>query len=133
MITNELFKRITTSLILFFFIYLCYLNNFFLKFGLFIVFVISFYEFINLLKKIKNFVKNKYSHLLSGEPVLTRSRHKSALKNCIRYMNNIDNQKSPELNAEELRLAVRSIEKITGKFEFEKLLDIVFRDFCIGK
>ena len=78
-------------------------------------------------------MKNKYSHLLSGEPVITRSRHKSALKNCIRYMKNIDNQKSPELNAEELRLAVRSIEKITGKFEFEKLLDIVFRDFCIGK
>ena len=48
-------------------------------------------------------------------------------------IDNIDNQKSPELNAEELRLAVRSIEKITGKFEFEKLLDIVFRDFCIGK
>ena len=57
MITNELFKRITTSLILFFFIYLCYLNNFLLKFGLFIVFVLSFYEFINLLKKIKNKIK----------------------------------------------------------------------------
>ena len=57
MITNELFKRITTSLILFFFIYLCYLNDFFLKFGLFIVFVLSFYEFINLLKKIKNKIK----------------------------------------------------------------------------
>ena len=57
MITKELFKRITTSLILFFFIYLCYLNDFFLKFGLFIVFVLSFYEFINLLKKVKNKIK----------------------------------------------------------------------------
>jgi len=102
-------------------------------FGIISVSALKGVGIINLLKKIKNFVKNKYSHLLSGEPVLTRSRHKSALKNCIRYMNNIDNQKSPELNAEELRLAVRSIEKITGKFEFEKLLDIVFRDFCIGK
>ena len=102
-------------------------------FGIISISALKVVGIINLLKKIKNFLKNKYSHLLAGEPALTRSRHKSALKNCIRYMKNIDNQKSPELNAEELRLAVRSIEKITGKFDFEKLLDIVFRDFCIGK
>ena len=49
------------------------------------------------------------------------------------YMNNINNKKNPELNAEELRLAVQSIGEITGKFDFEQLLDIVFKDFCIGK
>ena len=46
---------------------------------------------------------------------------------------NINNKKNPELNAEELRLAVQSIGEITGKFDFEQLLDIVFKDFCIGK
>ena len=86
-----------------------------------------------LLKKIEKFIKKKYSNFLSGEPVIIKSRHRSAIKECIGYMNNINNKKNPELNAEELRLAVQSIGEITGKFDFEQLLDIVFKDFCIGK
>ncbi len=38
-----------------------------------------------------------------------------------------------ELCAEDLRLAVRAIGRITGRVDVEDLLDIVFRDFCIGK
>jgi tRNA modification GTPase len=38
-----------------------------------------------------------------------------------------------ELLAEDLRLAVRAIGRITGRVDVEDLLDIVFRDFCIGK
>ena len=86
-----------------------------------------------LLKKIEKFIKKKYSNFLSGEPVIIKSRHRSAIKECMGYMNNINNKKNPELNAEELRLAVQSIGEITGKFDFEQLLDIVFKDFCIGK
>jgi tRNA modification GTPase len=39
----------------------------------------------------------------------------------------------PELLAEDLRLAMRAIGRITGKVDVEELLDFVFRDFCIGK
>ena len=39
----------------------------------------------------------------------------------------------PELFAEDLRLALRAIGRITGRVDVEELLDIVFRDFCIGK
>ena len=35
--------------------------------------------------------------------------------------------------AEELRMAIREIGKITGKVGVEEILDVVFRDFCIGK
>ena len=38
-----------------------------------------------------------------------------------------------ELVAEDLRIAVRSLGRITGKVDIEELLDIVFKDFCIGK
>jgi len=44
-----------------------------------------------------------------------------------------DDKTFMELSAEELRIASRSIAKITGKVDVEGLLDIVFRDFCIGK
>ena len=35
--------------------------------------------------------------------------------------------------AEVLRMALRSIGHITGKFGVEDILDVIFRDFCIGK
>lgn len=35
--------------------------------------------------------------------------------------------------AEELRLAMRELGKVTGRVDVEELLDIIFRDFCIGK
>ena len=35
--------------------------------------------------------------------------------------------------AEDLRLALRALGRITGRVDIEDLLDVVFRDFCIGK
>ena len=35
--------------------------------------------------------------------------------------------------AEELRYASQSIGKITGGIDVEDVLDVIFRDFCIGK
>lgn len=37
------------------------------------------------------------------------------------------------LAAEELRSAVRSIGRITGRVDVEEILDVLFSDFCIGK
>lgn len=39
----------------------------------------------------------------------------------------------PELAAEELRLAQRSLDRITGRFDSEDLLGRIFGSFCIGK
>jgi tRNA modification GTPase len=38
-----------------------------------------------------------------------------------------------ELRAEDLRLAWRSVGRITGQVDVEDLLDVIFADFCIGK
>ena len=56
-----------------------------------------------------------------------------ALKNCLSNLKKINNNKNPELNAEDLRLALNAIGGVIGKYKIEKMLDIVFKDFCIGK
>ena len=38
-----------------------------------------------------------------------------------------------DLAAEELRVAIGNIGRITGKIGIEDILDVVFKDFCIGK
>ena len=38
-----------------------------------------------------------------------------------------------DLIAEELRLAARSLGRLTGRVDVEDVLDVIFRDFCIGK
>jgi tRNA modification GTPase len=40
---------------------------------------------------------------------------------------------SEELVAEELRLAARALGRLTGRVDVEDILDVIFRDFCIGK
>ena len=68
-------------------------------------------------------------------PALTRARHRHALEDAARSLEQAlgaqDGQ--PELMAEDLRLALRALGRITGRVDIEELLDVVFRDFCIGK
>jgi tRNA modification GTPase len=37
------------------------------------------------------------------------------------------------MRAEDLRRAGDAIGRITGRIDVEDLLDVIFRDFCIGK
>lgn len=69
----------------------------------------------------------------SEAPALTRQRHREALERCVESLERCLEATLPELLAEDLRLAVRSLGRITGRVDVEDLLDIVFRDFCIGK
>ena len=55
------------------------------------------------------------------------------MKKCLYNLKKIKENKNPELNAEDLRLCLNALESVTGKYNVEKLLDIVFKDFCIGK
>ena len=66
-------------------------------------------------------------------PVLTRPRHRQALTEAVEALDRAETARAPELFAEDLRLAVRSIGRITGAVDVEELLDSIFRDFCIGK
>ena len=70
----------------------------------------------------------------AGElPALTRRRHREALGECQEALKRVDGAASPELMAEDLRLAARALGRITGRVDVEDILDRIFRDFCIGK
>jgi tRNA modification GTPase len=66
-------------------------------------------------------------------PVLTRARHRRALEDAAAALRRVPEARLPELRAEDLRLALRSLGRITGTVDVEDLLDVIFRDFCIGK
>ena len=65
--------------------------------------------------------------------VVTRQRHRAALVECAEALERTQAAEEPALIAEDLRLAMRSLGRITGKVDVEDLLDVIFRDFCIGK
>jgi tRNA modification GTPase len=69
----------------------------------------------------------------TGAPLITRARHRAALEECVASLRRYDAAALPELAAEDLRLAARALGRITGRIDVEDLLDIIFRDFCIGK
>lgn len=72
----------------------------------------------------------------SGHPSLTQARHRSHLVKCLEHLDRFDHmvsQGDQVLASEALRHAAREIGKITGKISSEEILDVIFRDFCIGK
>lgn len=74
----------------------------------------------------------------SDGPAPTRARHREALARTEAALARFlvrDNAAhiGAELEAEDLRLAARELGRITGRVDVEDLLDVIFRDFCIGK
>ncbi|MFN8926887.1 MAG: tRNA uridine-5-carboxymethylaminomethyl(34) synthesis GTPase MnmE [Rhodospirillales bacterium] len=69
----------------------------------------------------------------ADQPALTRARHRSALIEARDALARSRSARLPELAAEDLRLAARALGRITGRIDVEDLLDVIFRDFCIGK
>ncbi|MDD5585836.1 MAG: tRNA uridine-5-carboxymethylaminomethyl(34) synthesis GTPase MnmE [Alphaproteobacteria bacterium] len=69
----------------------------------------------------------------TGQPALTRARHRAALEECRDHLKRALAAHETELRAEDTRLAMRALGRITGSVDVEDLLDVVFKDFCIGK
>lgn len=70
---------------------------------------------------------------LTGPPALTRARHRAALEDCVAALRRFHDADQEELAAEDLRLATRALGRITGRVDVEDMLDVIFREFCIGK
>jgi tRNA modification GTPase len=45
----------------------------------------------------------------------------------------VKHKEAYEITAEELRLAAQALGRITGRVDIEDVLDVIFKDFCIGK
>jgi tRNA modification GTPase len=72
---------------------------------------------------------------LSGAefPAATRLRHAESLREAADRLARALAQPEPELAAEDVRLAARALERISGRVDPEAVLDKVFASFCIGK
>jgi len=66
-------------------------------------------------------------------PVLSRARHRTAVDKARTHLRDALGASAPELSAEHMRLALREIGRLTGRVDLDELLDVVFRDFCLGK
>lgn len=67
-------------------------------------------------------------------PFLARERHLRALQEAATHLERAaGEQDRPELFAEELRVAQRALDEITGEFSADDLLGEIFSRFCIGK
>ena len=87
-----------------------------------------------LIYNIKEKLKNKLINL--EDSLITRSRHRENLEQCLFHLNNFEKQKSEndfDKAAEDLRLATRHLGMIVGKVDVEEILGSIFSDFCIGK
>jgi tRNA modification GTPase len=69
----------------------------------------------------------------SDSPLFTRARHRQALVDCAAALERAGTAPLAELAAEDVRLALRALGRIAGRVDVEDILDVVFRDFCIGK
>ncbi|KAH8414164.1 hypothetical protein KR222_010000 [Zaprionus bogoriensis] len=72
-------------------------------------------------------------------PRITQSRYRQQLERCIEHIEVFLRDYRPDvypdtaIAAQQLRKSIRCIERITGHVSCEDILDVVFRDFCIGK
>ncbi|HEV8391867.1 MAG TPA: tRNA uridine-5-carboxymethylaminomethyl(34) synthesis GTPase MnmE [Dongiaceae bacterium] len=70
---------------------------------------------------------------MGGAEILTRARHRAAVEEAKAALDRAEVAGQLELKAEDLRLAVRAIGRIAGRVDVEDVLDLIFREFCIGK
>lgn len=81
---------------------------------------------------------------MSEAPLITRARHRDGLEACLDRLKAAadllrgsgtgkDVSGAAELVAEDLRLAARALGRITGRVDVDDVLDVIFKDFCIGK
>jgi len=77
------------------------------------------------------------AEFFGSEPaLLSRERHRKALdvvhQALLRALAEGERGRE-DIIAEELRLAAQALGRLTGRVDVEDILDVIFRDFCIGK
>ena len=87
--------------------------------------------FDGLLEALTDEIARRYP--AGGAPAMTRARHRAAVIECRDALVRAIDGPADERLAEELRLAAHALGRITGRVDVEAVLDLVFRDFCIGK
>ena len=84
---------------------------------------------------LRSWLEARVVSALSGAefPAATRLRHAESLTEAAERVRRALDQAEPELAAEDVRLAARALERVSGRVDPEAVLDRVFSSFCIGK
>jgi tRNA modification GTPase len=71
----------------------------------------------------------------SESSLVTRARHRHTLEETLAALRRAFGLAGgqEDLVAEELRTAATALGRLTGRVDVEDVLDVIFRDFCIGK
>lgn len=89
------------------------------------------------LDRLLELIRTRLSHSVgAGDAVITRERHRVALQEVVASLDRATvagQSGAPELLAEDLRLALRALGRLTGAVDVEEILDRIFASFCIGK
>ena len=88
------------------------------------------------LKELEHYLLNeveKRFELGNEGALITRARHRTAVRDCAEALARAERAGEAALFAEDLRLALRALGRVVGRVDVEDLLDVIFRDFCIGK
>jgi tRNA modification GTPase len=90
------------------------------------------------LDQLRRRLAERVSGALAGAdfPAVTRLRHRQLLSEALGHLERgLDRLTvgDPELVAEDVRLAARSLERLSGRIDPDTVLDRVFASFCIGK
>ena len=81
-----------------------------------------------LLKRTKDILVKKQKN----EPILSRERHINIMKDVLNILSSVDFSNNLDILAFQFRDALNHSLEINQKFDIEKILDIIFKDFCIG-
>jgi tRNA modification GTPase len=86
-----------------------------------------------LVAALAGYAKEYFSAVESA--LVTRARHRQAIADAVAALDRALAEQSgaEELLAEELRSAATALGRLTGRVDVEDILDVIFRDFCIGK
>ena len=86
--------------------------------------------------QLESCVKELLSQESEATDLITRERQRNCLQQCVLSLTNCINlgkENLVDLQAEELRMCLKSLAQLTGEVDVEEILDIVLSEFCIGK
>jgi tRNA modification GTPase len=90
-------------------------------------------NFDKLLKMLEEYLAADFA--TDQSVLITRARHRHLLESCRHSLGRAlaEPQGREDIIAEELRLAARDLGRLTGRVDVEDVLDVIFRDFFLGK
>ncbi len=91
------------------------------------------FGFDKLLNKIRYYLDNKFIETHKNLPLLARKRHYEIFYEISELLLRFKLQNELELKAEDLKIGIGLLGKITGRVDVEDMLDKLFMEFCIGK